>query len=175
MKVFLNPGHDRHFDPGACGHGLQEAKVVWEISQLVEKYLKAAGVQVVSNVQDDNLAYVCACANYSKADLFISIHCDSTTNGEANGTTTFVWELGNNASKFAECVQKQICEALNTLDRGVRVHPKHLYVLAETSMPAALIELAFISNADDAELLRTKQDEFARAIARAVTDWELAK
>ena len=73
MKVFLNPGHDRHFDPGACGHGLKEAEVVWEISQLVEKYLVAAGVQVVGNVQDDNLAYVCSCANYSKADLFISI------------------------------------------------------------------------------------------------------
>ena len=37
---------------------------------------------------------------------------------------------------------------------------------------AVLVELAFIDHAGDAELLRSRQDEFARAIARGVTDYE---
>ena len=168
MKVFLNPGHDRHFDPGACGHGLKEAEVVWEISQLVEKYLKAAGVQVVGNVQDDNLAYVCSCANYSKADLFISIHCNAAGNPLARGTETFVFDFDSKACKLADCIQKQITDSLGTINRGIK--EANFYVLRRTTMPAILVEVAFISNEDDAELLKTRQDEFARAIARGVTD-----
>lgn len=173
MKVFINPGHDLKLDPGACGFGLEEAEVVYDVGEMLEEYLVKAGIEVVGNLQDDDLVYVVQTANSLDADLFISIHCDSTTSRQPNGTTSFVWELGNQASLFAESVQRQICGSLKTYDRGVRVHPKRLYVLAETAMPAVLIELAFVSNAEDAELLRTKQNEFAKAIARAVTDYQL--
>ena len=40
-------------------------------------------------------------------------------------------------------------------------------------MPAVLVELAFIDNVGDAALLRDRQDAFARAIARGVTDYAL--
>lgn len=174
MRVFINPGHDRLLDPGAVSpEGLKECDVVWEVGTILEKLLVNAGVQVMGVCQDDNLAQVCAYANQSEADLFISIHCNSATNRQANGTETFVWELHNQASVFAECVQKQICAALKTLDRGVRVHPDKLYVLKQTAMPAVLIELAFLSNEWDANQLRYRQEDFAKAIARAVTDYQL--
>ena len=41
-----------------------------------------------------------------------------------------------------------------------------------TDATAVLVELAFIDNEQDVQLLREKQDEFARAIARGVTDYE---
>ena len=44
-------------------------------------------------------------------------------------------------------------------------------VLKNTNMPAVLVELAFISNEDDEKILRNNQDDFARAIARGVTDY----
>lgn len=44
-------------------------------------------------------------------------------------------------------------------------------VILNTGMPAVLVELAFISNKDDEKLLINAQDEFARAIARGVTDY----
>lgn len=178
LIVFINPGHDQLLDPGAVcpdDKNFKECDIAWEVGILLKKYLTEAGVQVADCVQDDDLQYICACANRSAADLFISIHCDSTDNRQANGTTSYVWELGNQASRFAECVQEQICGAIKTLDRGVRVHPKKLYVLKNTLMPAVLIELAFISNEWDATQLRYRQDDFARAIARAVTDYERLK
>ncbi|MDD6381759.1 MAG: N-acetylmuramoyl-L-alanine amidase, partial [Selenomonadaceae bacterium] len=45
-------------------------------------------------------------------------------------------------------------------------------VLKYTGMPAVLVELGFISNVGDEELLATRQDDFARAIARGITDYE---
>ena len=45
-------------------------------------------------------------------------------------------------------------------------------MLKYTDMPAVLVEMAFIDNDEDAALLTGKTDEFARAIARGVTDYE---
>ena len=58
------------------------------------------------------------------------------------------------------------------VDRGVKERAD-LCVLRETYMPAVLVEIAFLSNADDAITIRTKLREFARAIARGITDYEL--
>ena len=46
-----------------------------------------------------------------------------------------------------------------------------LIVLKHTDMPACLVETAFIDNDDDTALLTNKQDDFARAIARGITDY----
>ena len=68
-------------------------------------------------------------------------------------------------------IQRQIVDSLDTMDRGLKERPE-LIVLRATDMPAVLVELAFIDNDEDAELLMTRQDDFTRAIARGVTDYE---
>ena len=173
MKVFLNPGHapDGNPDPGACGCGLRECDVAKSVADLVEHYLVGAGIEVVGNMQDDSLYAITSAANGSNADVFLSIHCHAF-NGEAHGTETCVYLGSTRSSQLGECIQRQIVDSLDTTDRGLKDHPG-LYVLKHTDMPAILIELAFIDNEDDAALLRDNQDDFARAIARGVTDYEL--
>ena len=56
------------------------------------------------------------------------------------------------------------------MDRGIKERGD-LIVLKRTDMPAVLVETAFIDNAEDAELLANRQDDFARAIARGITDY----
>ena len=56
------------------------------------------------------------------------------------------------------------------VNRGVKVGER-LYVLKNTDAPAVLVETAFIDNPDDAKLLVDREDDFARAIARGVTDY----
>ena len=111
-------------------------------------------------------------ANDWDADIFVSIHCNSAEAEEACGTETFAYALnGGEGEKLATCIQDQIVDALNSVDRGVKANPE-LFVLKYTGMPAVLVELGFISNAGDEELLTAHQDDFARAIARGVTDYE---
>ena len=176
MRVFLNPGHapDGNPDPGACGYGLRECDVAKNVADLAAGYLSAAGVDVVGSLQSDSLHEVVSASNRADADVFISIHCNAF-NGTANGTE--VWYFyGSGAGKtLASCIQNQIVDALGTTDRGVKgAKPgvNGLYVLSNTDAVAVLVELAFIDHASDAELLGTQQDEFARAIARGVTDYE---
>ena len=59
---------------------------------------------------------------------------------------------------------------MHTVDRGVKERP-NLCVLKNTDMPAVLVELAFIDNEEDCTLLTNEQDNFARAVARGITDY----
>nr|DAQ56882.1 MAG TPA: Cell wall hydrolase autolysin [Caudoviricetes sp.] len=172
MKVFLNPGHAPNGDPdpGACGCGLEEHAVAKAIADRVETYLEKAGVFVVGNLQSDSLGEITAAANASGADVFISIHCNAF-NGQAHGTEVEIYPGSRAGELLAACIQAQIVGSLGTMDRGLKERP-NLYVLKHTDMPAVLVETAFIDNEADAAKLRDRQDEFARAIARGVTDFE---
>lgn len=166
MKIFLNPGHGGN-DPGACGNGLKERDVVLKIGRRVEAYLRAVGYDV-KLFQYDGLGEICDDANAFKADLFVSIHCNSF-NGKARGTETYHYYGAEESKKLAEKVHRQITGSLPIVDRGVK--EKDFAVLCGTNMPAVLVETAFIDNPDDAKLLVEHEDDFARAIARGVTDY----
>ena len=177
MKVFINPGHCPGVDSGAVNpnSGMQEADVALAIGTLVQGYLEAAGCEV-QLLQSDNLMYdgegpcVCETANEWPADIFVSIHCNAA-GGDARGTEVEIYPGSDACSKLGQCIQSQIVNSLGTVDRGLKERPG-LIVLKHTDMPAVLVETAFIDNDDDANLLANNQDDFARAIARGITDYE---
>ena len=178
MKIFINPGHapGGHPDPGAVNSetGLRECDVALAVGKSATSYLNAAGVET-EMLQSDSLAEICEAANGSGADIFVSIHCNAADAMEANGTETWACAGSYRGGMLADCIQSQLVDALDTTDRGVKIATpgvNGLYVLTNTDMPAVLVELAFISNPGDEEILANAQDALARAIARGVTDYE---
>ena len=178
MIVVVNAGHDIIYDSGAVNEemGLKEAFVARDIAQRVCTYLEGAGIQTVF-IQSDNLngehrplPNVVQTANKSGCALFVSIHCNAF-NGLAMGTETLCYGETGSSYVAASCIQKQIVDNLETLNRGVKIR-RDLAVLRDTTMPAVLVETAFIDNKSDALLLMYKKDEFAAAIARGITDWQ---
>lgn len=188
MRVVIDPGHaGRNIDPGAVNKttGLQEADISLSVSRLVEKYLLAVGYEVkltrtdFEQVETDDLSYRTTLANDWGADIFISLHCNSATNQKAKGYE--VWTSPGNTlgDKLATCIYEQI--AAEFPDRAGRTDysdgdpdkESRFYVLVHTDAPACLVEMAFISNDAEAELLADAawQDRYARAIARGVTDY----
>ena len=172
MRVFLNGGHapNGNPDPGACGFGLKESDVAASIVNLLGGYLTGAGVEVAGNLQSDSLTQIVNAANASNADYFISVHCNSANNPNARGTEVLLYGLGGEAENLATCIRNQLVDSLGLVARDHKERPG-LRVLNGTNMPAVLVETAFISNAEDNAILRNKQDEIARAIARGVTDY----
>lgn len=176
MKIFVNPGHCPGVDSGAvnANSGMQEADVALAVGNLVAYYLERAGCEV-QLLQSDNLMYdgdgpcVCASANSWPADLFVSIHCNAASS-DASGTEVEIMPGSDGSIRLGGCIQRQIVDSLHTVDRGLKERP-NLCVLKNTDMPAVLVEMAFISNDSDAQLLADRQDDFARAIARGITDY----
>ena len=176
-KIFLNPGHCPGIDSGAVNHinGVTEAEICKSIADKVEHYLKNAGCSVYT-LQSNNLCgeypahkNIVATANELGADIFISLHCNAF-NQQAKGTECLVFAKGSYSEDLANAIQRQIVNALDTVNRGVKERPD-LAVLKHTAMPAVLVEMAFIDNEEDCEKLIHQQDEFAAAIARGVTDY----
>ena len=174
MKIFINPGHDIDRDSGAVNHttGLREADVARNIGERVKGYLENVGYDC-KLFQFDSLEQICSEADHFDADLFVSIHCNAA-NSRARGTETYHCNGSVEGKKLATTIHQQILDSIPHSeyaywDRGVK--SAGFYVLKYTSMPAVLVETAFIDNDADARLLVDYEDDFARAIARGVTDY----
>ena len=171
MKIFLNPGHDRQLDSGAVNpvHRLREADVVWsvteEVTRCIRERLNDAGIET-ETLQDDSLSRITNVANNSGSDYFVSIHCNAF-NTVAQGTEVEVYSHSSAGNELAKAVQSSIVETLSTVDRGVKERPG-LYVLKYTEMPAILVELAFIDNEEDYQLLANRPEAFAAAVANGI-------
>ena len=191
MRIVIDPGHaGRNVDPGAvnAATGLQEADVALRVSQLVEKYLLAVGYKVKltrtewEQEETDDLSYRTAQANEWAADIFISLHCNSAENPSAVGYEVWTSPGDTLGDALATSLYRQIADEFP--DRKGRTDysdgdpdkESRFYVLVHTDAPACLVEMAFISNEEEATLLADAvwQDRYARAIARGVTDYFVA-
>lgn len=188
MKIIIDPGHaGRSIDPGAVNNtsGLQEADVVLMISKLLENQLTEFGYEVKLTRNDweeeetDELSYRTALANSWGADIFISLHCNSAVNESAKGYEIWTSPGDTLGDRLATCIYGEIAEAFP--DRRGRTDysdgdpdkESGFYVLLHTEAPACLIEIAFISNAEEASPLADVawQESYARAIARGVNNY----
>ncbi|EGO63486.1 N-acetylmuramoyl-L-alanine amidase family protein [Acetonema longum] len=176
MKVFINPGHapDGNPDPGAVGpSGLQESDVAAAVGRMVANILDGAGYDTFC-YQSDSLQDICGQANSWGADLFISIHCNGHDDPAAHGTETWCHLDSQRGYDLAQSIQIELVNATGLINRGVKLSVG-LYVLKYTNMPAALVELAFITHSAEEALLGTEayQDAAARAIASGIEKYLL--
>ena len=172
MKIFINPGHDPRVDSGAVNptYGTRECDIARQGGEMLADYLSNAGC-IVKIMQDDDLDMVCATSNEWGADLFVSLHCNACNDHNARGTET--WYKSFNGQRLANYIQSQIIRSTNTIDRGVKQSDR-LWVLRSTDAVAVLVEMAFIDNDDDLEFMTENLDKIVRAIARGITDYEVA-
>jgi N-acetylmuramoyl-L-alanine amidase len=91
-RIVIDPGHGGH-DPGTLAKGLNEAALTLDVALRLEKLLqKDPGVEVVLTRRTDvyiPLEERTAIANRANADLFLSIHANSSRNADAKGIETY--------------------------------------------------------------------------------------
>lgn len=175
IKIFIDQGHNPSGpNTGAVGNGLVEQDVTYAVGTYLADILRADprfAVRVSRPTPDtvlgtsnaSSLAARVNAANSWPADYFISIHCNANVNPAINGTEVYVYRQYSQAYWLAQHVLNGIVERVGTRDNGVRVNPG-LYVLRRTTMPAILVELAYLTNESDAEKLRDDPYAFAQGI-----------
>ena len=174
--IVIDPGHGGS-DSGAIGpNKTQEKMITLAIAQKVQALLEKAGAKVLMTRQTDTDVYApnasaadelrarTLIANDNKADLFLSIHIDAFSNPSAGGTTTFYYPKSRYDVMLAQCIQNNLAIAGGLQNRGRR--PARFYVMRNTEMPAALAELAFISNPNEENLINSL--EFQHKMAQSI-------
>ena len=175
-KVVIDPGHGGS-DPGAVGiNGLRESDIVLEVSKNISEFLTKKGVKTILTRKYErtlDLQPRVTKANNSNADIFVSIHANATRGkrSEVNGLETYYYS-GYKGYSLAKNIHKQILiSSSQSPDRGVR--KSRFYVIRKTSMPAALVEIGFVTGKYDAALLRQKayRDKMSFAIAKGILNY----
>ena len=214
LTIVVDPGHGGT-ETGAIGPGgLQEKEATLQIAKRLAATLpKVLSCRTVLTRDSDVLIPLddrTSVANHEKADLFLSVHANSSRAASAQGSETYylsleasdkiaqevakeenqagaaqaadpsdatgnhdldfiLWDLAQSAhlkesSELAESIQVELNGVSDTANRGIKQAP--FRVLVGATMPAVLVEVAFISNAEEEKKL--KDPEFQQAVADAV-------
>jgi N-acetylmuramoyl-L-alanine amidase len=219
LTIVIDAGHGGT-ETGAIGSGgLQEKDATLAIARrlagVLTRNLQARVLQTRDSDSVISLDDRTALANHEKADLFLSIHANSSRAAGAHGSETYylsleasdkiaqevanqenqapaqaapvpgaagardpsldfiLWDLAQSAhlkesSELAEAIQEELNALSGTQNRGIKQAP--FRVLVGATMPAVLVETAFISNAEEEKKLGNPafQQSVAEAIAKAV-------
>lgn len=170
-RLVIDLGHGGH-DPGAIGpNKTHESDIVLAIGKELNELLKGYELEVkftrLSNVYL-SLSERAKIANDFKADYFLSIHINSATDSSVRGVE--VWQYSNRndkLNKFSKDLCEDVAKVFNVRNRGVKLSQK-LSVLKNTNMPAALIEVDFISNVNAEKDLKISSN--IKSVALAIRD-----
>ncbi len=186
LRVCIDAGHGGD-DPGAKAPGGQrlEKDDCLSLALAVEEALQSAypEIEVLLTRTDDTylkLQTRCDAANDWHADLFVSIHRNSAIHA-AQGVEIWIPSGKPSADKaLAQAVMDGLAAVGVSDIRGVKGgtagNPaSNYYVLEHTDMPACLIELGFITDAEDNQLLDQHHHAYAQAIADAIAGILLAE
>lgn len=189
--IMIDPGHGGS-DPGAPGPVANEKQINLEISKKLAEKLRLLGFRVILTRYSDttlslqNRAEMC---EKHKPDLFISIHCNSSTSKQVRGLEVFTMtpadapssgdtktvktvapsnRFDSNSYLMAYEVQRMLVNYVKFEDRGVK-HGR-LYVLRNAVCPAILVECGFLSHPSEGRLLADKnmQDRIASSILSGI-------
>lgn len=172
--VVIDPGHGG-FESGAVSGSILEKNLNLDISLKLNSILKKNGVKTYIIREDDSyvgIAERAFIANDLNATLFLCVHNNSTGSSTSNGTMTLYypdprpgWSL--TGQQFANIIQGKLISSLKTKNLSIIKRPD-LGVLRLTTMPAALAEVAFMSNKTDRNNLLS--DAFRQKAAQALAD-----
>ena len=159
------------------------------IQSRVKAKLEAEGYQVVTTRTSDtyvDLTDRSRAANASESDIFVSIHINASGSSAAQGIETYYYQpyaeypsrinaaYHANSTRLsmsdtlANAIQSSLINATGAQNQGVK--RQTFAVLRETTAPAVLLELGFLSNPQEAARLNTSayQETLANAIVAGI-------
>lgn len=174
--ICIDAGHGGT-DVGAESNGRYEKNDTLKVAKKVKEILeKEDNIKVIMTRDEDkavSLEQRCHIANKNKAKIFVSIHRNSAEK-TANGIE--IW-LDKNKEKedteLAENILNELKKQEIQTDRGIKYgtikgENTNYYVLGNTNMPSCLVELGFITNEKDNNLLDKNLENYANAIASGI-------
>ncbi len=183
IKIYIDQGHNPEgFNTGAEGNGYFEQDITYDIGRRLYRMLEAntnftprlsrpTEDTVLGTSNASSLRVRVDEANEWGADIFLSLHTNAAENPRATGIEALVYSPASGvARELGEDILEELHLTTGLRNRGIVYRPG-LYVLKETAMPAVLVEMGFITNPTDAELLVNSPELFATGIYRGILDY----
>ncbi|RLL39950.1 N-acetylmuramoyl-L-alanine amidase CwlD [Oceanobacillus piezotolerans] len=171
--IVLDPGHGGP-DGGAVGaDGTLEKGIALSVSKMLQEYLQQAGAQVFLTREEDKDLAAESTDGLSRrkaedirnrlefvkekdADFFLSIHLNALPSTKWRGAQSFYYPKLDESKHLATMIQSEIIRNLENTKREA-LALNGMYLLKHAEVPGALVEIGFLSNVDERELLKDKQ------------------
>lgn len=176
IRIYIDQGHNPTYyhNSGATGNGLYEQDLTFTVGCLLAELLENDGRfeiclsrptedTVLGSDNTSSLEARVRGAEEFGADYFISLHTNSYESDSASGIEVYVAEQDAIAYSFGNSLLQGMLKSTNLQSRGMKLN-SDLHVLKNTTMPAALLEMGYISNSGDAALLGQNPELFAQGI-----------
>lgn len=177
--IYIDPGHGG-LDPGTIYKDLYEKDINLSISKKIEDSLTRQGAIVYMtrygdydlsanntiNRKRSDLSRRSNIINKSNCDLYLSIHLNAETSSTWRGGQIFYDDINDENEKIADIFQNLFKKKLNSRRKYKKVND--LYLQKRVKVPGILIEVGFLSNANDRYLL--KQESYQSKVADVITE-----
>ena len=174
LVVVIDAGHGGK-DQG-CAYGeMLEKDINLKLALLLRDELESADVNVEMTRDDDTFVYLnrrVEAAENAGADAYISIHVDSYPGDSSIEGITVHYQKGASGGKtLATNLHDELQDSAITTIR--KTMESDLYVLRNTSMPAALVEVGFLTNKSDRRNLQSETflEELAKQLCGGITQY----
>ena len=190
IKIYIDQGHNP-FSPthppswntGASNEalGLYEQDITFDFGIRLAALLEQDGRfevrlsrptadTILGTDNDSALDYRVNDAAEWGADYFISLHTNSFSTSSAHGLEVYTAKDDEEGYAIGNEILNALVETTNLRNRGMK-DGSHLRVLKNAQMPAALIEMGFISNENDAILLRDSSELFIQGLYNGILSY----
>lgn len=180
--IYLDAGHGG-IDPGSLYKDIYEKDINLAIVLSLKEELEIRGATVhLTRENDDNLVDTSikerkrsdlykrvTMINKSGADMYLSIHLNSSLNTSLNGAQAFYSNINNENVEIARTMQKVFNKRINVSVKDKEITKiTDLYMYKIIKVPGILIEAGFISNPSERKLLNT--EEYQKKLAILISD-----
>jgi len=180
--IVLDPGHGGP-DGGAVGKDdTTEKEIVLDVAKKLQSYLQQSGALVyltreedkdlaakdtkgLANRKSEDIRNRLKFIHDKKADFFVSIHLNALSATQWHGAQSFYYPKMEESGHLANMIQSEIIRNLENTDREA-LSINGVYLLKHAKVPGALVEIGFLSNEQELELL--KQEDYQRKLAGSI-------
>ena len=173
LLIYIDPGHGGS-DSGAVGY-IVEKNVALSISRYCDEYLRSKGIKTLMARTTDvykSLNSRIVEANNNKATYYVSIHLNA---GKGDGVETYHTIWHGVGEDLATNIFNEVVKVGQNDDRGVKTRTgadggDYYAVIRGTSMPATIVEVAFVDHPEDYTIVDTvaEQKAMGYAIAKGI-------
>lgn len=172
--IVIDPGHGGP-DGGAEGKDKDktvEKDLTLTISKKLKGYLQQAGASVyltretdtdlaakdtkgLSRRKVEDIRNRLALIKNKESDFFVTLHLNALSDTQWHGAQTFYYPESGKGEHLAKMIQSEMKRQLENTNR-VSMGNDHIYLLKHATTPGALLEIGFLSNEKERELLKTE-------------------
>ena len=172
-KVLIDISHGGK-DFGAANQGVKEKDLAFEYAITLKEELIKADIDVLLSRSDDEyvtLAKRIDTANDEKVDLVLSLHFNTSAEPETNGFESYYKSDSEESLLIDSLIHTKISSYNLVSDNGS--HIGNYSILNKTTAPSVLLELGYLSNQAELELLTKYEtrNEYAKMLSEAIVEY----